>query len=332
MPPRYCDSLRNSVEDLLRAGVVPRDIAQGLRVSKQWISNLSLNLEAFGTATPGTMSVQGRPRKIHHEALDGLRSFLIDDPCAYLDELQDFLYHDYNIEASLPTIARAIEKLGISRKKVQRVHTEQDEGLRRDWQAKLTQWKSNQLVFVDESASNERTKDRTRGWSTKGIPCRVSLSAKRSTRWSILPAIGLNGYLTWDIYHGSFDSQRFLNFIRHLLTKMQRFPAARSVLVMDNCRTHFNKELLEACDEVGVKLEYLPPYSPDFNPIEESFSALKAWMRRHRDLIEGFGSFFEGFVTLGLLEVGVKDAARGYFRSAKIIVEEDDWDEDYNNL
>lgn len=37
--------------------------------------------------------------------------------------------------------------------------------------------------------------------------------------------------------------------------------------------------------EVGVELEYLPPYSPDLNPIEESFAELKAWMRKHSDIL-----------------------------------------------
>jgi transposase len=52
------------------------------------------------------------------------------------------------------------------------------------------------------------------------------------------------------------------------------------------------------CDDKGVKLMYLPPYSPDLNPIEEFFAKLKAFIRRHWDLYEinpeqGFDSFLE---------------------------------------
>ena len=43
------------------------------------------------------------------------------------------------------------------------------------------------------------------------------------------------------------------------------------------------------CDEAGVLLEYLPPYSPDLNPIETSFAVLKAWIRRNADLSDTFG-------------------------------------------
>jgi transposase len=49
----------------------------------------------------------------------------------------------------------------------------------------------------------------------------------------------------------------------------------RSVLVMDNARIHCSEELQEMCNEAGVLLVYLPPYSPDYNPIEQSFNQIK---------------------------------------------------------
>lgn len=84
---------------------------------------------------------------------------------------------------------------------------------------------------------------------------------------------------------------------------MNPFPAKRSVVVMDNCSIHHDEEvrrLIEdecgVCTDVcwslkvlptyvkGARLVYLPAYSPDFNPIEEAFSFIKAWLRRHEFL------------------------------------------------
>ena len=45
------------------------------------------------------------------------------------------------------------------------------------------------------------------------------------------------------------------------------------------------------CEDAGIQLAYLPPYSPDFNPIEESFAQLKAWLRKNRDMQERFDKF-----------------------------------------
>lgn len=69
----------------------------------------------------------------------------------------------------------------------------------------------------------------------------------------------------------------------------------RSVLVMDNASSHRNKELIEMCHEADVLLAYLPPYLPDFNPIETLCSLLKRWIKRYLNLIdsytEGMGEF-----------------------------------------
>ena len=57
---------------------------------------------------------------------------------------------------------------------------------------------------------------------------------------------------------------------------------------MDNVKIYYNEELRNMCDRAGVLLEYLPPYSPDLNPIETLFVVLKAWIRRNMDLVEIF--------------------------------------------
>lgn len=78
---------------------------------------------------------------------------------------------------------------------------------------------------------------------------------------------------------------------------MNRYPHDRSVLVMDNCRIHKSEALQKAVADAGCILVFLPPYSPDFNPIEESFSCgnlslsvfmdvanyhtVKSWIRRY---------------------------------------------------
>ena len=54
------------------------------------------------------------------------------------------------------------------------------------------------------------------------------------------------------------------------------------------------------CQDAGVILAYLPPYSPDLNPIEESFAQLKQWIKNNRVLAEQFGDDFVGFLRCGL--------------------------------
>ncbi len=81
----------------------------------------------------------------------------------------------------------------------------------------------------------------------------------------------------------------FNNFIEfNILPHCGRFENddALSVIICDNASIHHNIVLKRLCADAGVLLEYLPPYSPDLNPIETSFAILKSWIRRHSDIAQ----------------------------------------------
>ena len=61
---------------------------------------------------------------------------------------------------------------------------------------------------------------------------------------------------------------------------MNRFPGNNSVLVLDNARIHYDDWWISIVEDLGGRVEFLPPYSPDFNPIEQAFSWLKGWLKK----------------------------------------------------
>ena len=83
------------------------------------------------------------------------------------------------------------------------------------------------------------------------------------------------------IFKGSTDAAFFELFIGQLLQHCGRWPEPKSVLVMDNASFHHSDRIKILCAEAGVKLLYLPPYSPGFNPIEEFFAELKAHINKN---------------------------------------------------
>jgi hypothetical protein len=109
----------------------------------------------------------------------------------------------------------------------------------------------------------------------------------RIYRYSILPAISLDGVLHLDILTSSWTAEEFHAYVEVLLTRMNPYPQPNSVLVCDNAIAHHFNGLCEMVEAQGCHLLYLPPYSPDFNPIEEGFSAMKAWIRRNKDYVLG---------------------------------------------
>ena len=67
---------------------------------------------------------------------------------------------------------------------------------------------------------------------------------------------------------------------------MNSYPNKHSVLVLDNARIHHDDILIEYIEAFGGRVEFLPPYSPDFNPIETCFSVIKSFLKKHRDFVQ----------------------------------------------
>lgn len=313
----------------------PMTIAREFNVSDDLVRYYKRKIAAFGTVqTP--IELRGRPRKLLPAMEDRLREYIAAaEQSPTLDEMQTLLIEEYGVSLDPSSIWRALERMRVSHKKGERVYPNKDPDLRAGYLGRIiSNYTARQMIFVDESASNERGLDRRYGWSPRGTAYKMTMTAQnRSKSWSILPAIGINGYLHYEIIQGGYDSERFINFIRGLLPKMQAFPGPRSVLVMDNCSTHHSKEVGLMCQQAGVVLEYLPPYSPDYNPIEQSFSTLKSWIRRNRSLATAAaGEQFGGFLHLAVMLSDVRKRARGYFKACQIPVTDEDVDVDYNEL
>jgi transposase len=115
----------------------------------------------------------------------------------------------------------------------------------------------------------------------------------------------------------------FEEFIEQLLPLCGKWPEPKSVLVMDNASFHHTERIQQMCHDAGVKLVYLPPYSPDLNPIEEFFAELKSFIKRHWKIYEADpGQGFDAFLEWCIDTVGAnKRSARGHFRHSGLKVE-----------
>lgn len=191
-----------------------------------------------------------------------------------MEEMQQYLYDEYDVECTLSTVWRALEKLHYSRKLATKRAREQSEPLRRVYRARVQQYKAEQIIAIDESACNERTGDRKYSWSRIGTPVEATYSMKRSKRWSLLPAMTVNGYLSYTIFQGSITSEIIEDFLERSV--LPYTTPGYSVIVLDNASIHRSARVRELCAMCEVELEYLPPYSPDYNPIKKSFKQLKS--------------------------------------------------------
>ena len=92
------------------------------------------------------------------------------------------------MELSKKSISRYLDKNGVTWKRLKYTAAQRNPLLRVDYLQRVEEFYDDQLVFLDESAANEFTKDRKSGWSLKGAPAIKERDFRRSERWSILPA------------------------------------------------------------------------------------------------------------------------------------------------
>jgi transposase len=106
------------------------------------------------------------------------------------------------------------------------------------------------------------------------------------------------------VFQGSTDARLFEDSIEQLLHHCGRWPEPKSVLIMDNASFHHIERIREPCSKAGIKLLFLPPYSPELNPIEVFFAELKAFVRRNWQ--KHSGQVFQDFLEWSLDGVGVR--------------------------
>ena len=135
---------------------------------------------------------------------------------------------------------------------------------------------TKRLVFVDEMAANTSLSS-LYAWAPKGERARWSVPRNRGPNTTLLASMSSEGMGPCLAVVGSTTTAVFEAYVQKVLA-----PNLRSgqIVVMDNLSAHKGERVKELIEERGCELLYLPPYSPDFNPIEEAFSKIKGVLRK----------------------------------------------------
>ncbi len=179
---------------------------------------------------------------------------------------------------------------------------------RKEWLKKLPKLDKSKLVFLDESSVNTNF-TRIHGRSLGGTRCvdNVPLSTPKST--TILSSVRWNGKTAYTIYQGGTTCEKFTDYLKNVLVPTLR---EGDIVVMDNMRTHHAKAVKKVIEELKLNVIYLPPYSPDLNPIEKMWSKIKAVLRKIKVRIP---SELPDAVNIAFSSVTQSDCS-GWFSSA----------------
>jgi len=174
--------------------------------------------------------------------------------------------------AGVATDAVAVEKKSL---RATEQDTPENRQRRQAWREQVSQLDPQQLVFLDESGVTTQM-TRRYGRAPRGERIREATPAGHWNTLTLLGAMTQQGMLASMTVESPTDGDVFLAYLDEVLCPQLQ---AGQVVVMDNLSVHKVAGVRERIEAVGSTLLYLPPYSPDFNPIEQAWSKIKQKLR-----------------------------------------------------
>jgi DDE superfamily endonuclease len=136
------------------------------------------------------------------------------------------------------------------------------------WHEHLKDVPIERLVFIDEAGAKTNM-TRTHGRASPGVRVVDKVPHGHWKTTTMISAVRTNGSCAAAVVSGATDSEVFLAYVEHVLVPE---PSTGDVVILDNLSPHKAAGVRERIESAGATLLYLPPYSPDFNPIENMWS------------------------------------------------------------
>lgn len=144
----------------------------------------------------------------------------------------------------------------------------------------------SELYHIDESGFDEYY-SREYGYAPRGEPVIGIVSGLHFARTSIVAAKNGSEIVAPFAFSGSMNGGLFEGWLEHILVPALTNPE-KSVLIIDNASWHKKDAIYDIADEYGFKVIFLPPYSPDLNPIEKHWANVKRKLRLHMHKFDTF--------------------------------------------
>jgi transposase len=254
-------------------GQSQRQVARQFGVSLSFVTRLIQRRREAGTLAPKPHG-GGRQPALEFPKWVRLARLISEHPDATLQELKQ----RGGFTCTLTTLWRTLRRFNLTFKKKTLHPSERNQprvqAKRRRYRAKVAQIKPKRLVFVDETGVNT-SMTRSHAWAPRGERAKGSVP----TSWSattVIAAMGLDGVKAPLVFSGATDTTAFQEYVDQVLTPELK-PG--DVVVFDNLKAHLAPGVEESIKNAKATVLPLPPYSSDYNPIEELWSKFKAKLR-----------------------------------------------------
>lgn len=290
MKPHSIEFRQKIIEVHEKENISIRQLAQRFCVAKSFIQKLLKQYKETGDLHPQPQG--GSPEtKLNPEQLIDLVEIIETHNDATLEELCDLLEEKVQVRVSRATMGRITQKLNYSEKKTLYAAEKSSEKVlqqRVKFWSKIRDVRVEDLIFLDESGVN-LAMVRLYARALKGKRARGEKPQKRGRNISLIAALSIREVVASINIYGAVDGVTFEAFVvQELIPKLWE----NACVVMDNAKIHQGEMVRRFIEQVGAKLIYLSPYSPEFSPIENLWSKVKSILRKtaartYKDLIDG---------------------------------------------
>src|SRR3954447_7402615 len=278
----YSSDLRERVADAVdqKEGSL-RQIAQRFCVSLSFVVRLLQRRRDDGTTEPKPHGGGPAPA-LGPDDRRRLAALIEDQPDATLKQLQQ----RGGFTCSLKTLWHALRQQGLTRKKKTLHADERDrpdvQTKRRSFRRKVKKIEPERLVFVDETGVTTAMTP-TYAWAPRGQRAYASAPGAWES-FALTAAVAVDGVRAPLVFQGSTDAPTFQAYVEGVLV-----PALQEgdVVVFDNLSAHLGPAVAEAIEDAGARVLPLPPWSPDYTPIEEMYSKVKEFLRHVAARVKG---------------------------------------------
>ena len=238
-----------------------------------------------------------------------LQSILKDHPEFYLDEFVEELYVRSGVLFNPSSVSLVLRKrLGYSLRVYAEVARQRNEAQRQLFLACLRVLVKDvrQMICLDETAKDRNASRRSKAWGRIGEKLAIEKWFEGEIRYTMMGTCDVTGFLaqccklhyrsgseaskTSEGASGTVDQKEFAEWIEDFIVPVVgriEFNEPQSIVLLDNASVHFSPRLVVMIEKSGGYVLFLPPFSPDFNPIEKMFQVYKSRLKRlinNRDL------------------------------------------------
>ncbi|ABO47037.1 IS630 family transposase [Francisella tularensis] len=278
--PSYSQYFRDIVINKYEEGMTEFELSKFFNIDKRTVVSWIEFYKRTGDYSSKQGVDCGRVASFTDKTL--IEQYLIDHPDASALDIKEALAP--NIPRS--TFYDCLNRLGFSFKKKTPKYKQRKEHERLEYIEKLKEIAQNLLFYIDEMGCDNKLSI-LRGWSLIGEPSYGEVLAYQTQRRSIVAGynyadkkiiapLEYSGYTNTEIFNQWFEE--------HLCPSLK----PKTTIVMDNASFHKSSKLIEIANKFDVQILYLPPYSPDLNPIEKVWANFKKIFRKVNNSFEKF--------------------------------------------